>query len=158
VIGRPIQAENGGGRVTDLDGQGTARDREEILAHIRGIFAAYIRQDRDAIRRTHSRDWTGFQNPSVKIERGIEDYMRNAETSLQTLRGTGFELIDTEMQFYGALAVVFYVARYDYEHEGRKESVPLRSVDLYRREADGWIQCGSHISVIPSAPSWTTTG
>ena len=132
-----------------------ANDRAEILAHIRSIFEAYIRQDRDAIRRTHASDWTGFQNPSARIERGIDDYMRNAELSLQTLRGTGFEILDAEVQVRGDTAIVYYVARYDYVHsDGHAGFVPLRSVDIYRREAGGWIQCGSHISVIPGDASW----
>jgi ketosteroid isomerase-like protein len=133
----------------------TGRDREEILAHIRSIFEAYIRQDRETIRRTHARDWTGFQNPSGKIERGIDDYMKNAELSLQTLRGTGFEILDSEVQVRGDTAIVYYVARYDYvDSDGHAASVPLRSVDIYRREAEGWIQCGSHITVIPGEPTW----
>ena len=130
-------------------------DREEILAHIRSIFEAYIRQDRDAIRRTHTPDWTGFQNPSVRIERGIDAYMRNAELSLQTLRGKSFELLDAEVQVRGDTAIVYYVARYDFVHsDGQPGTVPLRSVDIYRREPDGWIQSGSHISVIPAEATW----
>ena len=135
---------------------GTEQDRAEILAHIRTIFEAYIRRDRETIRRTHTPDWTGFQNPSTRIERGLDDYMRNAETSLRTLRGTGFEILDSDVQVHGDRAVVFYVARYDYAREDRSAgSVPLRSVDLYRREPGGWIQHGSHIGVIPAVASWT---
>ena len=132
------------------------RDRREIIEHIHSIFQAYLRQDRDALRHTHTRDWTGFQGPSTKIERGIDDYMKNAEKSLSTLRGTGYELLDTEVQIHGDIGIVYYVARYDFvDNDGKAGSVPLRSVDIYRREAEGWIQCGSHIGVIPSAPSWT---
>jgi ketosteroid isomerase-like protein len=131
------------------------QDRAAILEHIRGIFAAYIRKDRDAIRGSRTPDWTGFQGPSVKIERGLADYMINAELSLKTLHGTGFELLDTEVQFKGNVAIVYYVARYDYVGEdGHAGSVPLRSIDLYERDGAGWIQCGSHISVIPLAASW----
>jgi ketosteroid isomerase-like protein len=132
-----------------------ARDRAAILEHIRSIFEAYIRRDRDAIRRTHTQDWTGFQGPSTKIERGLDDYMVNADLSLQTLVGTGFELFDTEVQFRGDVALVYYVARYDYrDAEGAAHAVPLRALDVYERDGEGWIQCGSHIAAIPAAPSW----
>lgn len=132
-----------------------ATDREQILQHIHGIFQAYLRQDREAIRRTHTEDWTGFQGPSVKIERGIEDYMVNAEKSLQNLRGTGYELLDTEVQVYGDVAVVYYVARFDYrDSSGKAGSLPLRSVDIYRREQGRWNQCGSHITPIPGGGLW----
>lgn len=132
-----------------------AKDRDAILAHIHSIFDAYVRQDRDAIRRTHSTDWIGFQGPSTKIERGIDDYMKNAEASLQNLRGTGYELLDTEVQIHGDLAIVYYVARYDFEdRQGRAGSLPLRSIDVYRREKGDWIQCGSHITPIPTDGNW----
>ena len=131
-------------------------DRAAILDHIHQIFRAYVRQDRAAIRRLHTDDWIGFQGPSVAIERGIEAYLRNAEKSLQHLRGTGYELLDHEVQLHGDLALVWYVARYDaLDGEGRAVALPLRSVDLYRRGPDGWNQCGSHISVIPAGASWS---
>jgi ketosteroid isomerase-like protein len=125
-------------------------DREEILAHICSIFQAYVDRDLKTIQRTHTADWTGFQGPSTKIERGLEDYMKNAEKSLSAFRGTGFELLDTEVQLYGDVAVVYYVARYDYcDAEGQDHALPLRSVDIYRREKGHWIQAGSHITPIP---------
>ena len=134
------------------------RDRAAILDHIRSIFEAYIRRDKGAIRRTHTRDWTGFQGPSTKIERGLDDYMVNAELSLEALTGTGFELLDSEVQVRGNVALVYYVARYDYKDEGgAAHSVPLRSLDVYERDGEGWIQCGSHIAVIPAAPTWKSS-
>ncbi len=133
----------------------TQQDREEILQHIRSIFQAYLRQDRDAIRRTHTQDWTGFQGPSVKIERGIDAYMVNAERSLESLRGVGYELLETEVQLYGNLAIVYYIARYDFQdQEGNERSIPLRSIDVYRREHGDWNQCGSHVTPIPAEADW----
>lgn len=133
----------------------TKEDREQILQHIHSIFQAFLRQDRDTIRKTHTPDWTGFQGPSVGIERGIDAYMVNVEKSLQNLRGTGYELLDTEVQIYGDLALVYYIARYDYrDREGRKGSIPLRSIDVYRREKGQWNQCGSHITPIPAGGDW----
>lgn len=138
-----------------MSGKTTCKDREEILAHIRGIFQAYIRQDRDAIRRSHTPDWTGFQGPSTSIERGIEAYMKNAEKSLESFHGTGYELLDSAVQIYGDVGVVYYVARYDYlDAEGHQGSIPLRAVDIYCRSEQGWNQAGSHITVIPSGGSW----
>ena len=130
-------------------------DREEILGHIRGIFQAYLDRDRDAIRRAHTADWTGFQGPSTRIERGIEAYMINAEKSLEHFTGTGYELLDTEVQVYSDVAIVYYIGRYDYQDaDGRDGSLMLRSVDIYRRESGGWNQCGSHITPVPSGGTW----
>lgn len=133
----------------------TDKDTKTILAHIDGIFQAYLRKDRDAIRRMHTTDWVGFQGPSTRIERGIADYMVNAEKSLQNLDGTGYEILDTEVQIHGDIALVYYVARYDYrDKSGQSGSLPLRSVDIYRRENGEWNQAGSHIGVIPNAGNW----
>lgn len=134
---------------------GPAADREAIVAHIRGIFQAYVDRDRAAIERTHSADWTGFQGPSTKIERGLADYMVNADRSLAAFRGTGYELLDIEVQLHGDLALVYYVARYDYlDAVGARGSLGLRSLDVYRRDAGEWIQCGSHITPLPAGGAW----
>ncbi|MBI4719076.1 MAG: DUF4440 domain-containing protein [Planctomycetes bacterium] len=138
-----------------MTGVQSARDREQILAHIDSIFQAYIAQDRDTIRRTHTEDWVGFQGPSTGIERGLDAYMKNAERSLQHFQGTGYQLLDTEVQLHGDVALVYYVARFDYrDAEGKPGSLPLRSIDVYRREAGRWNQAGSHITPIPGAGAW----
>jgi ketosteroid isomerase-like protein len=130
-------------------------DREAILAHVRGIFQAYVDRDRETIRETHTADWTGFQGPSTKIERGLDDYMANAERSLAAFRGTGYELLDTEVRLHGDLALVYYIARYDYlDGGGKPGSLGLRSLDVYRRERGAWIQCGSHITPLPAGGAW----
>lgn len=138
-----------------LETKSMDKDRQEILGHIHGIFQAFLRQDREALRRMHTHDWIGFQGPSVKIERGIEDYMVNAEKSLQSLQGTRYELLDTEVQFCGDVALVFYVARYDFRNrDGREGSMRLRSIDIYRRENGHWNQAGSHITPIRPDGAW----
>lgn len=130
-------------------------DKKEILEHIHSIFQAFLNQDRQILRETHAENWIGFLGPSTSIERGIEAYMANAEKSLQNFKGTGYEIIENEIQIYGDMALVYYVARYDYEDlGGHAHSLPLRSIDIYRRENDSWIQAGSHISVIPTGGGW----
>src|SRR5205085_10940847 len=85
----------------DAMGAGNESDGAAILEHVDSIFRAYERRDLDALRATHSPDWTGFQLPSRRIERGLEAYMRNAELSLATWRGTGHELLETDLQLFG---------------------------------------------------------
>jgi len=132
-----------------------AADRAAVLAHIHTIFRAYVDRDLATIRRTHTADWTGFQGPSRRIERGLADYMANAERSLAAFRGTGYEIVDSEVQLYGDVALVYYVARYDYLNgNGEPGSLGLRSLDVYRREDGGWIQCGSHITPLPEGGEW----
>lgn len=128
----------------------TASDREQILDHIHGLFKAYIRKDRNAIRRGHTDDWCGFQVRSNTIVRGIDEYMGVAEKILATLNGKRYELLDTDVHLYGDMAVVYYRANYWFaDPNGQEQLMPLRSVDIYRREKGGWNQCGSNICVVP---------
>ena len=127
-----------------------AQDRKEILAHINSIFSSFINRDRDAIQNAHTEDWKGFLVSSTLIERGIDAYMTNVDSSFENFRGVSFEILDSEVQLYDSMAIVYYIARYDYKSKsGETHSLPLRSVDIYRREPNGWIQCGSHITIIP---------
>jgi ketosteroid isomerase-like protein len=129
------------------------RDREAILEHIHGLFRAYLRKDKDAIRRGHTDDWKGFQLPSRAIVRGIDAYMETAERVLANFRGVRYEITDVDVEVIGDRAVVFYVAReWLDDGDGREREILLRSIDLYRREPGGWNQCGSHIGLAPEAP------
>lgn len=133
----------------------STRDEQLIVEHIHGIFRSFIRRDREALRRSHSKDWIGFLGASTAIERGLDAYLRNAELSLQNFHGRDYELLDVETRLHGDLALVFYVARYDYAGvDGISGSIPLRSIDIYQRRDGEWIQTGSHISVIPTAGVW----
>jgi len=128
-----------------------SQDQKEILEHIHSIFRSFINRDRDAIQNSHTKDWKGFLVSSTLIERGIDAYMSNVDKSFKNFRGVGFEILDSEIQIYDNIAIVYYVARYDYKNDaGETHSLPLRSVDIYRREPNGWIQCGSHITIIPT--------
>jgi ketosteroid isomerase-like protein len=77
------------------------------------------------------------------------------ERSLQSFHGTGYELLDSEVQLHGDLGIVYFTAKYDYrDGDGKQRSLPLRSMDIYRKEDGEWIQTGSHITPIPSGGTW----
>ncbi len=124
-------------------------DKAAIRRHIDGLFEAYVRKDTDAIRRGHTEDWMGFQVGSRKMVRGIEQYMEAAAQSIRDFSGKGYEMLDIDIQVHGDIAVVFYLARWDCRTSEGEKSLFLRSVDIYRREAAGWNQCGSNICAVP---------
>ncbi len=134
----------------------TTQTVEQLLIdHIHEIFKAFLARDRDRIRELHTADWIGFLGPSTGIERGINDYMRNADLSLKNFKGTRYEIHDTEVQIHGDLGLVYYVASFYYENDDATEGVvPLRSIDVFRREGGKWNQAGSHIAVIPQGGKW----
>ena len=56
---------------------------------------------------------------------------------------------------YGDIAIVYYVATYSFRtKDGESGVMPLRSVDIYRKQGGAWIQCGSHIAPIPTGGAW----
>ena len=127
----------------------TTSDRDAIVAHIRSIFDAYVRHDHETIRATHTRDWRGFQVATRRIVRGLDDYMEAADEVLKTLKARRYELLDTEVDVQGDLALCWYVARDWLDDEaGGEKPVLLRALDVYRREPRGWNQCGSHVSAL----------
>ena len=78
-----------------------AADKAEIRAHIASIFQAYIDKDREKLRTTHSEDWAGFGLSSTVTRRGLDEYMRGAESSLKSWPIVGFELVHFEAVFHG---------------------------------------------------------
>jgi ketosteroid isomerase-like protein len=128
----------------------TRTEHDQILDHIHEIFHAYLNKDRKTIRRTHTEDWRGFQVKSREMVRGIEGYMRNADRTLENTTPLDYELIDTDVTVHGDIAIVYYLASYRYlDKAGEEHTVGLRSTDIYRKDADGWNQCGSNICTIP---------
>ena len=126
------------------DDEGT---KTEIVAHIHGIFQAFIDQDRETIRATHSNDWTGFQASARGITRGIDGYMANIGFTNPMQR---YEIEDVEVKVHGDIAIVFYVAHW-WSHV---PSIDLyvrqraRSVDVYEHRDGEWIQTGSNINIM----------
>jgi len=123
------------------------RARAEIIAHIESIFQAFVDQDRDTIRATHAGDWTGFQTSAQAITHGIDAYMANVGFANPMQR---YEIEDYDIKLYGDVAVVYYVAHWwsyvpSIEQYVRQRA---RSVDIYRHDADGWIQAGSNINIL----------
>lgn len=129
------------------------QDREELVAHIHSIFRAYIKEDADVIRRTHSKDWAGFQIKSAGIVRGIDGHMDNAIKTLGAVDTISYELLDVEVQHFGDAAAVYYLARdvVRSKETGEETVLMLRAADIYRREKTGWIQCGSNICLVPGS-------
>lgn len=125
------------------------QDRKAIRTHITGLFEAFLHKDRDAIRRGHANDWRGFQVKSTHLVRGIDEYMNAADQALAAFSGLRYEIKDIEIQLHGDIAVVYYVAHWWYKVDEEEKLLPLRSVDIYRRENGGWNQSGSNICALP---------
>jgi ketosteroid isomerase-like protein len=132
-------------------------DRQQIIDHLHSIFDAFVRQDREKIRATHTEDWTGFQAASREIVRGIDGYMKNVILANKMLE---YEIQDIEVKIYGGVAVVFYIAQWKSQMKASGQVVKMRarSVDIYRKETSGWIQCGSNLNLLPTPGAFGTPG
>jgi ketosteroid isomerase-like protein len=121
--------------------------KAEILAHIHSIFQAFIDQDRDKIRATHSADWTGFQTGARQITKGVDAYMANVRFTNPMQR---YEIEDYDIQVHGDIAVVYYVAHWWSYIPSIEQYLKMRarSVDIYRKDNGEWIQAGSNIDIM----------
>jgi hypothetical protein len=134
-----------------------AADRAAIRAHIESIFQAFIEQDGDKLRATHTEDWRGFLEGSPVAIRGIDEYMQStgikskpaADAPKPTWGMKAYKITDYDVIFHGPeLAVVCFVA----EVENRSgNSTTLRILDVYAKRNGHWIQAGSHTAVHPQA-------
>ena len=125
-------------------------DEQQILDHIHGIFKAFIREDWETVRKTHTEDWTGLKMHSTEIIRGIDGYMEGVYTRKGKM--LAYEIKDSEVQVYGDIAIVYYIAEMTAQNAaGYQAVIPIRSVDIYRKDAHGWNQAGSHLSLATSS-------
>ena len=128
---------------------GRDADRAAIKAHIEEICQAFVDGDVARIRATHTDDWRGFPLRARALVRGIDAYMRQADEILEKFNGLRYEFLDTDVQVFGDVAVVYYLAReWLRQPDGSEKTILLRSVDIYRREPAGWNQCGSNICLV----------
>lgn len=128
-------------------------DRTAIRAHIDRIFKAYIAKDRAVVEATHDRDWRGFLTASQRIIRGIDEYMRGADTSLRSpSRLVGYTMEDFDVQFRGPdIAIVPYIAELEGEAEGARSRWKLRVIDVYERQRGEWVQIASNTAMHPQS-------
>jgi hypothetical protein len=128
-------------------------DREAIRAHIDRIFKAYIAKDRAEVQATHDPEWRGFLTGSRRIIRGIDDYMRSADSSLKSpQRLVSYTMEDFDVQFRGPdIAVVPYIAELEGEAEGSRAKWKLRVIDIYERQDGEWMQIASNTAMHPQS-------
>jgi hypothetical protein len=130
-----------------------AADREAIRGHIDRIFKAYIAKDRAEVHATHDREWRGFLTGSRRIIRGIDEYMRGADSSLASpQRLVGYVMEDFDVQFRGPdLAIVPYIAELEGDAEGARSKWKLRVIDVYERQNGEWMQIASNTAMHPQS-------
>jgi ketosteroid isomerase-like protein len=125
-------------------------DRLAIQAHIDAVFDAYIRKDREDLRKTHAENWRGFLSSSRQIIRGIDEYMQQAEPFLSsTYKIESYRILDMDIVFYGDIAFVSYIADLDLNTQGQVSHNKLRVVDLYVKSGGHWNQAGSQVDTHP---------
>jgi hypothetical protein len=124
----------------------------ELRDHVSGLFDAYLAGDLDTLREGRIADWKGFQITSTRLVRGVDEYMTEVTGVMGGLEVERYEFLDFDVDLYGDLALVFYVAR---DHLARKpdseiaETVLIRSLDVYKKAGGEWTQIASNICAVP---------
>jgi len=133
---------------------GRAADEAAIRAHIESIFQAFVDKDRRKLADTHGAEWRGFTPWSGHVIRGRDGYMNEATFDPGQQKGqgmVGYRIGEFDVVFYGDTAVVSFVADVDRVEGPQKITQKLTFVDVYHKDAGGWIQVASNTSLHPEA-------
>ena len=138
--------------------RGTDRpaDATAIRAHIESIFPAFVDKDRVKLEATHGAEWRGFTPWSGHVIRGRDGYMSEATFPPGLPKGqgmVGYRIGEFDIVFYGDTAVVTFLAEVDRLEDAEKSTQKLTFVDVYHKDAAGWIQVASNTSLHPDAVS-----
>jgi len=129
-------------------------DTAAIRANIESIFQAFVDKDRQKLADTHGSEWRGFTPYSGHVIRGRDGYMNEAtfDPGLPKNQGmVGYRIGEFDVVFYGDTAVVSFVADVDRVYGTDKSTQKLTFVDVYHKDAGGWIQVASNTSLHPDA-------
>jgi ketosteroid isomerase-like protein len=131
-------------QLSPASGDQRSADRDAIRSHIDKIFQAYIQKDAKVIRATHANEWTGFQSGSRTAIHGIDQYMKDVDGYLGSpVKMAGYKMLEFDVEFYGDVGIVTYIADVTYDYQGQSSTRKLRVLDVYAKLADGWNQVGS---------------
>lgn len=125
---------------------------EEIHGHVVRLFDAFLAGDLETLRNGRTTGWKGFQIKSTHLVCGVDDYMTELDAVMGGMKVDRYEFLDFDIDLYGDLALVFYVAR---DHMARDpgrdgpETVLIRSLDVYRQVGGRWTQIASNICALP---------
>lgn len=125
-------------------------DVQEIKGHVIGLFDAFLAGNRDALAAGRTSDWKGFQIRSTRLVHGVDEYMAELERVLGGQEVERYDFLDFEIDVFGDLALVYYVARdwlvsADSVSAATPRTILIRSLDVYRRIEGSWTQIGSNI-------------
>jgi hypothetical protein len=90
------------------------------------------------------------------VIRGLDGYMNEATFDPRTPKGegmVGYRMSDFDVVFYGATAVASFLLDVDGSYGGTKITQRLTLLDVFHKEAKGWIQVASNTSLHPEEVS-----
>jgi ketosteroid isomerase-like protein len=129
-----------------------AADAAEIRRQIEIICQAFVDKDRKTLTETHGKEWRGFTPGSDHVIRGLDGYMNEATFDPAARKGQGmtaYKLSDFDVVFYGDTAVASFVLETEVAYDGQKGTQKLTILDVFHKEAAGWIQVASNTSLHP---------
>src|SRR5262249_5251474 len=129
-----------------------AADAAAIRRQIEAICQAFVDKDPAKLVATHGKDWRGFTPYSDHVIRGRDGYMNEATFDPAMPKGqgmVGYRLSDFDVVFYGETAVASFLLDLDTVSGTRRASQKLTLIDVFHKEAGGWIQVASNTSFHP---------
>ncbi len=82
--------------ITNYSQSNPKDDRQMVVDKLHSIFDAFVSQNKDVLRSSHSEDWMGFFANSTQITSGLDGYLNHV--SFDRLQMVDYEIQDIKVQ------------------------------------------------------------
>jgi hypothetical protein len=141
-------------QVASVSGEKRPADRAAVLKSLDRIFQGFIHQDDDELRATHAAQWLGFLEGVSGVMHGVDEYMAASTSPVKSpVHMTAYKLLDSDVLFYGDVAIVPFVCEIEIGGPGIKQPMKnkLRILDVFAKLNGQWIQVATDTARSPDA-------
>ena len=149
LLGACVRAQ-----MAPVPGEKRPGDRDAVLKSLDRIFQGFIHQDDGELRATHAAQWLGFLEGASNVMHGVEEYMQASTSPVKSpVHMTGYKLLDSDVLFYGDVAIVPFVCEIQIGGPGLKQPIKrkLRILDVFAKLNGQWVQVATDTAPSPDA-------
>lgn len=137
-----------------VPGEKRPADRAAVLKSLDRIFQGFIHQDDNELRATHAPQWLGFLEGASSVMHGVDEYMAASTSPVKSpVHMTAYKLLDSDVLFYGDVAIVPFVCEIEIGGPGIKQPIKnkLRILDVFAKLNGQWFQVATDTARSPDA-------
>ncbi len=141
-------------QLVPVPGEKRPADREAVLKSLDRIFQGFIQQNDEELRVTHASQWLGFLEGVSSVMHGVDEYMAASTSPVKSpVHMTAYKLLDSDVLFYGDVAIVPFVCEIEIGGPGLKQPIKnkLRILDVFAKLNGQWVQVATDTARSPDA-------